>query len=162
MSIIQLVTRINAPRELVFDLSRSVDVHMASTKQTNETVVAGRTTGLCETGDRITWRARHFGIYQQLTVEIALCVYPKYFEDRMIKGAFNSFTHKHYFQEDGDATVMHDRFEFKSPFGILGNLVNRIYLRKYMQNLLLIRNETIKSVAEKEHQLNQNLVNQNV
>ena len=79
----------------------------------------------------------------------------------MIKGAFKSFTHKHYFQEDGNITVMHDRFEFKSPFGILGNLFNRIYLRKYMQNLLLIRNETIKSVAEKEYQLNQKLVNQN-
>ena len=68
----------------------------------------------------------------------------------MVKGAFKSFVHKHYFQEQGNITIMHDRFLFESPFWLLGRFVNWIYLEKYMRNLLTIRNKTIKDLAEKQ------------
>ncbi|MFM7563387.1 MAG: cell division protein, partial [Planctomycetota bacterium] len=41
MPIITLTTAIAAPIETVFDLSRSIDLHIASTAQTNERAVAG-------------------------------------------------------------------------------------------------------------------------
>ena len=46
MPLIQIETKIVAPQERVFDLARSIDAHMASTRGTHEKAVAGRTSGL--------------------------------------------------------------------------------------------------------------------
>ena len=148
MSTIRLTTVIGAPVEIVFDLSRSVDLHMISTRHTNETVQAGKASGLFVVGDRVTWKAKHLGFYQLLTVEIIKCDFPNYFEDRMVRGAFRSFTHRHYFERGQSTTVMKDIFEFESPLGIVGRLFNRIFLKGYMTMLLTKRNEVIKTYAE--------------
>jgi ligand-binding SRPBCC domain-containing protein len=145
---IHLHTEINASPEICFDLSRSVEVHLASTKETNEKAVAGRMTGLCEAGDLITWRAKHFGIYQFLTVKITSLTYPTHFQDQMVKGAFASFTHDHYFHSKGDKTLMEDVFTFSAPLGPLGLLAERIFLEQYMRQLLVKRNAVIKALAE--------------
>ena len=47
-------------------------------------------------------------------------------------------------------TLMIDRFEFKSPMGIIGRFVNAVILKKYMRNLLIKRNETIREFAESD------------
>ena len=148
MSTIHLSTEIAAPVETVFDLSRSVDLHMISTRHTNETVQAGKTSGLFVVGDRITWKAKHLGFYQLLTVEIVRCDFPSYFEDRMIKGAFKTFTHRHYFERQQSTSVMKDIFEFESPLGMVGKIFNRAFLKSYMTMLLTKRNEVIKRYAE--------------
>jgi hypothetical protein len=59
---IELTTHINAPIGRVFDLSRSIDLHMESTKKTGEKAIAGKTSGLIELGETVIWRAKHFGI----------------------------------------------------------------------------------------------------
>ena len=69
MSFIKLETYISAPIEKVFDLARSIDLHKVSTLGTNEEAIAGRTTGLIELGETVTWQAKHFGLYQKLTVK---------------------------------------------------------------------------------------------
>lgn len=148
MKTIHLHTEINAAPEICFDLSRSVEVHLASTKETNEKAVAGRTTGLCEEGDVITWRAKHFGIYQYLTVKITSLSYPTHFQDQMVKGAFAFFTHDHYFHKKGEKTLMEDVFTFSAPLGPLGLLAEWLFLEKYMTRLLAKRNGVIKELAE--------------
>jgi ligand-binding SRPBCC domain-containing protein len=105
-------------------------------------------TGLCEAGDLITWRAKHFGIYQFLTVKITSLTYPTHFQDQMVKGAFASFTHDHYFHSKGDKTLMEDVFTFSAPLGPLGLLAERIFLEQYMRQLLVKRNAVIKALAE--------------
>jgi hypothetical protein len=70
MTEINLETEIDADIEKCFDLARDIDVHTLSTSKTKEIAVAGRTSGLCEKGDKITWEAIHFGIKQRLSVEI--------------------------------------------------------------------------------------------
>lgn len=148
MSIIHLQTTIKAPIGICFDLSRSVELHIISTAHTKETVIAGKLSGLCRTGDVVTWRARHFGLYQKLTVQITDCIYPAYFEDRMLNGAFKSFIHKHYFKESGDDTIMEDAFEYEVPYGIIGKLFGKVILYDYMRQLLIKRNETIRQFEE--------------
>jgi hypothetical protein len=70
MPVIDLELFVHAPAERVFDLSRSVDVHVASTSRTGERAVAGVTTGLLVLGDVVTWEATHFGVRQRLTSQI--------------------------------------------------------------------------------------------
>jgi ligand-binding SRPBCC domain-containing protein len=148
---IELLTEINAPIEKVFDLARSIDLHMESTKQTGEQAIAGRTSGLIEPDETVTWRAKHFGIWQTLTSKITEFDHPNFFADEMVKGAFKSFRHEHHFIKVDDHTVMKDVFVFESPFGILGRLFSWLVLTKYMTKLLEDRNRVIKEAAEANH-----------
>jgi hypothetical protein len=54
MPAIDLNTLIRAPRERVFDLARSIDVHQDSTRGTEERAVAGVTKGLIGMGGEVT------------------------------------------------------------------------------------------------------------
>jgi len=66
----------------------------------------------------------------------------------MVSGAFKSFKHEHIFQKQDNGTLMIDNFYFESPFGILGKFANRLFLKKYMTNLLIKRNQFLKVKAE--------------
>ncbi|MDB5139031.1 MAG: cell division protein [Mucilaginibacter sp.] len=148
MTRIELSTHINAPIERCFDLSRSIDLHMESTKQTGEQAIAGRTSGLISLGETVTWRAKHFGIRQTLTSKITQFDSPNSFTDEMISGAFKSFRHEHLFFDVNNQTVMKDIFIFESPLGMLGELANFLFLGSYMTKLLKQRNQVIKQTAE--------------
>ena len=148
---LETTLRINAPVERCFDLARSVEVHVARKRHWGEEAVAlgGVTTGLMGLGDRVTWRARHFGVRQHLTSEITAYDRPRYFQDRMLRGAFAFMEHDHYFTSTADgATEMRDVFRFAAPLGWIGRIVEAWVLRRYMARLLDERNAVIREVAE--------------
>ncbi|MFK7757747.1 MAG: cell division protein [Flavobacteriales bacterium] len=148
MPVIDLLTEISAPIQLVFNLSRNLDMHQRSMSHTNEKAIAGKTSGLIELGETVTWQARHLGITQKLTIEITEMEAPFFFVDEQVEGAFKSFRHEHYFKEDKGITVMTDKFHFTSPLGPLGKLADVLFLKKYMTNLLQTRNVALKREAE--------------
>ena len=147
---IHLETEIKADKEIVFYLSRSIDLHKISTEHTNETAVDGKTSGLIGANEWVTWKAKHFGIYQKLTSKITEFNRPDFFADEMMNGAFKSFRHEHLFTELNGETLMTDIFVYESPFGILGTIADKLFLKKYMTDLLEKRNWTIKEFAESE------------
>jgi len=51
---IELHTFIKADKELVFDLSRSIDLHKIATKHTNEEAIDGVTSGLISLNQSVT------------------------------------------------------------------------------------------------------------
>ena len=148
MPIIEIETRINAPIEIVFDLSRSIDLHVKSTAHTNEKAVAGCTSGLIGLGEEVTWEATHFGVRQHLTTRITQFDRPRHFRDSMIRGAFRRFDHDHFFESIETGTLMKDVFDYTSPMGLLGRIADALFLSRYMMRLLRIRNDLIKSVAQ--------------
>jgi ligand-binding SRPBCC domain-containing protein len=146
--VIDITTQITAPIQRVFDLSRSVDLHTASTAQTGERAVAGVTSGLMSLGQEVTWRARHFGIWQRLTSRITAFDPPTHFRDSLVRGAFRRFDHDHFFSQRGEITTMRDVFDFQSPLGILGWIGDYLVLTRYLRHFFTIRNATIKEAAE--------------
>lgn len=150
MPLIELHTLVNAPIEVVFNLSRSVDLHKISAAHTTEEAIAGRTTGLMQPGEVVTWRAKHFGLRQKLNVHITHMQYPKAFTDEMVpgKGAFKAMKHRHIFEEQEGQTIMTDRFYYQSPLGLLGKLADVLFLKRYMARFLIKRNAIIKAFAE--------------
>ncbi|MGE6221590.1 SRPBCC family protein [Nubsella zeaxanthinifaciens] len=148
MPTIVLHTEIAAPIEICFDLSRSIDLHQISTDHTKESAVEGITTGLIGMNEQVTWQATHYGITQRLTSKITAYKRPFYFVDEQQKGAFKSIFHEHKFEEKQGKTLMVDRFQFESPYGILGKIFNFITLKNHLKALLLKRNEVIKFYAE--------------
>jgi ligand-binding SRPBCC domain-containing protein len=145
---IELETIINAPAERVFDLARCIDLHTDSLAHTQEKAVAGVTKGLINLGESVTWEATHFGIRQKLTSKITVFERPHHFRDSMISGVFARFEHDHFFEQIDAKTVMRDVFDYTSPLGFFGNLAEFLFLEKYMKNLLTVRNDLIKRVAE--------------
>jgi ligand-binding SRPBCC domain-containing protein len=146
---ILLETIIEAPIERVFDLARCIELHLNSTSGTNEQAIAGHVSGLIEHNETVTWRAKHFGINQELTVRVTSFERPKMFEDEMIKGTFRYMKHSHtFFTLESNCTMMVDEFEFKSPLGFIGNFVDRLVLKNYMTRFLMNKNEELKKVAE--------------
>ncbi len=147
---IELKSEIKAAKNIVFDLSRSIDLHKISTEQTKETAIAGKTNGLIGLNESVTWRAKHFGIYQNLTSKITEFNRPIYFTDEMVSGVFSRFKHEHYFADFNGGTIMTDIFDYQSPMGIFGLFADKLFLKKYMTKLLLERNCIIKEFAESD------------
>lgn len=150
MPVIELKTIVHAPLERCFDLSRSVDMHVQSTSKTGERAIAGVTRGLLELGDEVTWRARHFGIWQNLTSRMTRFDRPRHFRDSIVRGAFSRFDHDHIFVAVSEGTEIRDVFDFTSPLGPLGRIVDVLVLRQYMTNFLEERNRILKQVAESD------------
>ena len=149
MPIIRLETLIRAPIGLCFDLSRDIDLHIRSTKSTNESAIAGVTTGLIGLGEEVTWQATHFRVRQKLTTRITAFSRPDHFRDSQIRGAFKRFDHDHFFFGVRDTlTRMVDQFDYQSPLGVVGRMADLLFLEKYMRNLLQKRNDVIKEEAE--------------
>src|SRR6476620_2976802 len=147
---IEIKTFIKADKKIVFDLSRSIDLHEISTEHTNEKAISGKISGLIGLNETVTWRAKHFGVFQQLTTKITEFDYPICFADEMESGIFKRFKHEHHFADLDEGTLMTDYFDYTSPLGILGKLADSLFLKRYMTNLLKKRNQTIKAFAESE------------
>jgi len=144
---------IEAPQQRCFDLSRSVEVHVAGNVHWGESAVAtgGVTSGLIGPGQQVAWRARHFGIRFSLTSRITAFDPPLHFQDAMLHGPFALMRHDHYFEaRSPHATGMRDVFTFAAPFGILGRMAEAAVLRRYMRQLLEERNRVIRKIAESE------------
>ena len=145
------LTVIHAPIERCFDLARSIEVHLAGNEHCGETAVAlaGVTSGLLGMAQRVTWRAKHFGVWQNLTSEITAMETPAYFQDTMIQGAFRFMKHDHFFRSlSSGQTEMKDVFCFGAPLPVLGRVAGIVLLGRYMRNLLHERNVVIKQIAE--------------
>jgi ligand-binding SRPBCC domain-containing protein len=133
-----LVTRTGVPVEQLFDLSLSIDEHMASMGQSAERAIAGVTSGLIGLGETVTWRARHFGIWFTMTSRITSLERPTRFVDEQVGGPFRSFHHEHVFTQEGETTVMVDTVSIASP--IFGRLAERVVLIPYLRRLIRRRN----------------------
>ncbi|HKD19521.1 MAG TPA: SRPBCC family protein [Thermoanaerobaculia bacterium] len=146
---VEISTVVQASPERCFDLSRDLDLHQRSMADSGERAVAGRTTGLIGLDESVTWEGRHFGVRQRFTSRITAFRRPDYFQDSMVSGAFRSFVHDHYFEAEPDgSTVMREVLAFRSPLGVLGRLVDRWVMTRYLTNLVAARQRAIKNVAE--------------
>jgi hypothetical protein len=145
------ITIIHAPIERCFDLARSVEVHLFANIHSGEQALAtgGITSGLPELNQEVIWRAKHFGVWQNLTSRFTAMQPPTYFQATMVKGIFRSMQADHYFRTlPSGATEMKDDFRVAAPLRILGPLAEALFLRRYMFSLLRERNTVIKQIAE--------------
>jgi len=146
---IVIETFIDAPADSCFDLMRDIRIHTETTSQTNEKAVAGVTDGKIGLGQTVTFEGTHFGLRQRLTVKVVEFDRPRLFVDEMIDGRFASFRHVHEFFAGDTGTVMRDTLEWRSPFGVLGRLIDKLLVGPHLQNLVTKRNAKLKEIAEK-------------
>jgi uncharacterized protein (UPF0548 family)/ligand-binding SRPBCC domain-containing protein len=136
-----LETRTRVPIEQLFDVSLSIDQHVASMAHTGERAIGGVTTGTIGLGETVTWRAKHFGIWFTMTSRIKSLDRPHRFVDEQVRGPFRSFRHVHTFRSDREATVMLDTLTIGSP--VLGRLAEQMVLVPYLRRLIRRRNHLL-------------------
>ncbi|RYY63700.1 MAG: hypothetical protein EOO13_19330, partial [Chitinophagaceae bacterium] len=106
MATINTSLQINAPVNIVFDLCRSIDLHIVSTQGSNEKAIAGIMTGLIKQDEKVTWEAKHLFRTRQFETLISAMTPYEYFRDEMIRGDFKSFYHEHFFEPNEKGTFM--------------------------------------------------------
>lgn len=148
MTTINLVTKIKASKQTVFDVSRNINIHQQSASKTNEKAIAGITSGLINYNETVTWRGKHFGFYLTHKSRITAMTPHNYFVDEMEEGKFKTFKHEHFFEEKNGTTIMTDKLQYETPFGILGKLFDFLFLKRHLTVFLLERNK-ILNVASK-------------
>lgn len=148
MPTIEVLTFINAPQARCFQLALSMDLHTISASQTREEIIGGVRSGVLQLGDSVTFRARHFGVWQTLTSKITAFEAPGYFCDEMQRGAFKRMRHEHHFHVQDAGTLMRDVFEFASPLGWLGRAVDALVLKRYLRKFLVERARVVRHYAE--------------
>lgn len=148
MPTIHLTTFINAPAERLFDLSRSISLHQKSMQKTGEKAIAGKTQGLLELNETVTWQAKHLFKNRILQTKVTSISPATSFTDEMLKGDFKRMKHEHHFKQVNNGTIMIDLFEYEVPYGVVGKVFNVLYLKQYMKKLLMKRNLVIKEYAE--------------
>ena len=148
MVTIRTMTLIDAPVELCYKLSVSIDLHLDAGADTGEEAIDGVTSGLIGAGERVTWRGRHFGLKFKHESLIAMWRPYSHFRDVMIAGRFKSFEHDHYFAPMNDGTRLRDELRFTVSGPLTG--LKESLLRKHMTRFLQKRNAHIKRVAESE------------
>jgi ligand-binding SRPBCC domain-containing protein len=92
----------------------------------------------------------HFGVKQRLTSKIISYDFPHGFIDQMQQGAFYFLRHTHTFVETDGGTLMLDKLDFAAPFGVLGWLAERIFLRQYMLIFIKRHQQEFRRIIEKD------------
>jgi ligand-binding SRPBCC domain-containing protein len=150
MPTIHLTTFIAAPSQVVFDLSRHIGLHKESMANYKEEAVAGTRFGLIENEETVTWKAKHLLKNRLLRVKVSGMKKPETFISEQVEGDFKMMKHEHHFKPCDNGTILIDLFHFESPYGMLGNWLNSLYLTRYMKRLLEQRNKTIKEFDESD------------
>lgn len=148
MPTLHLTSFIAAPRDIVFDLNRNVSLHKISMEHVKEEAVGGITSGLINKDDTVTWKGKHLMKTRFFTSKITEMKPYETFTDKMIKGDFKSFEHQHFFKPADNGTIVIDIINYETPYGFIGELVNKFYLNTYLEKLISHRNEVIKQYAE--------------
>ena len=149
MGHVVIETLIVAPPEVVFDLARDVSVHVESAAFSRERAVApGRTEGLLEVGDIVTFEGVHFFLRLRFTVRIVELVRPHLFVDELERSAFRKLRHLHEFEERDGATLMRDTLDWTSPFGLLGRIADVLFVTRHMRRFVRRKQLALKRVAE--------------
>jgi ligand-binding SRPBCC domain-containing protein len=147
--LIEIVSVVNAPLSVVFELERDVDVHAASLDGSRETATTSTGLRRLALGDEVTFRARHFGLRWSMTSRITAYEPPHRFVDEQTRGPFRTLRHEHLFHDlHGIGTQMTDRMTISAAWGPLGATVARVLVAPYLRRLVKQRAACIKYLAE--------------
>ena len=149
MTTIKITTNYFAPIETIFNTNRNIDIHQQSASKTKEIAIAGITSGLINKKETVTWKGKHFGVYLTHQSLISEMIFPTYFVDEQLKGKFKSFKHQHFFEQKENYVEVTDILEYETPFGIFGQLFDKLLLKNHLSNFIIHRNAVLKDLAEK-------------
>lgn len=148
MGSIEVRTRIEAPREVCFDLALDVDAHAESASFSREKLVSpGKLSGTLGLGDLVCFEGVHFGVRQRFCARITEVERPGRFVDEMTDGVFRWLRHVHEFAEMDGGTLMIDTLEWEAPLGFVGRLADAVFLESHMRSFVTRKQRRLAKMA---------------
>jgi len=95
-------------------------------------------------GTLIEYRLRLHRVPVRWRTRIEVWDPPHRFVDAQIKGPYSLWEHTHSFEADGPgATIIEDRVRYSIPFGPLGNLADRLLVRRDLRQIFDYRRDAV-------------------
>lgn len=95
-------------------------------------------------GTLIEYRLRLHRVPVRWRTRIEVWEPPRRFVDVQVRGPYSLWEHTHTFEEDGPgATMIGDRVRYSIPFGPLGNLAERLLVRRDLRQIFDYRREAV-------------------
>jgi ligand-binding SRPBCC domain-containing protein len=96
-------------------------------------------------GLRMTYRVRPFlGIPVVWVSEITEIDVPHRFVDEQQRGPYRSWRHEHRFRPVTGGVEMEDLVSYALPFGPVGSLAERLFVRRQLTRIFAFRHESLK------------------
>ncbi len=86
----------------------------------------------------------HIPVYWR--TEIWKVIKPATFVDRQLKGPYRIWEHTHVFIEKENGVLMKDEVKYQLPFGIIGQIVHKLIVRKKIEHIFKFRKETLQKI----------------
>jgi ligand-binding SRPBCC domain-containing protein len=86
------------------------------------------------------------GIAVRWQTEICKVDNQNYFTDKQVIGPYKVWEHTHTFKEVNNGILMYDIVNYKLPFGIIGNLVNAILVKRKIESIFEYRKQKLESI----------------
>jgi len=95
-------------------------------------------------GTLIEYRLRLHRVPVRWRTRIEAWEPPRRFVDVQVKGPYSLWEHTHEFEEDGPgATIIRDRVRYAIPFGPLGELAERVLVRRDLRRIFDYRRDAV-------------------
>jgi len=94
----------------------------------------------------IDYTIKIFGVPLRWTTYISEYAPPHRFADLQLRGPYSYWHHTHRFFETEDGTLIDDEIRYVLPFGFLGDLAYKFFVKKQLEEIFRFRHEAIASL----------------
>lgn len=141
-------TLIAAPAARVFAFHEATDALQRLTPPWQRTEIVQPPRSLA-VGTRVILRTRVGPVWQTIEAEHVEYEAGRMFADRMIRGPFRSWLHRHIVEPvDSTNSKLIDDVEYELPFGALGRVFGAALARRQLERLFAYRHEVTKRACE--------------
>lgn len=139
---------LNANKSDVWDfISKPDNLKDITPKHMNFNILIGEGEGKMYPGMIICYRLSPLpGFRVSWVTEITHVKDSEYFVDEQRFGPYSFWHHKHFLIETEHGVLMKDIVDYKIPFGILGDLANRVFVRKQLFKIFSFRKAAMERV----------------
>lgn len=89
------------------------------------------------------------GIKTTWVTEITHVKHEKYFVDEQRIGPYKLWQHQHILEEKEEGTLMSDIISYQPPFGILGDILNKIIIKQKLKEIFDYRQDALNQLLKK-------------
>ena len=89
-----------------------------------------------------------FGLKFHWKTEICKVNKSLLFIDRQLKGPYKLWEHTHTFIKKGNGMLVKDEVKYQLPFGIIGNIMHFLIVRKKIKDIFIYRENILKQLFE--------------
>ncbi len=98
-------------------------------------------------GQVITYKVSPLlGIPMKWMTEITQVDEPNYFVDTQLYGPYKFWHHEHHFRETEGGVEMTDILYYSLPFGIIGDIINALVVRRQVENIFKYRSAKLQQL----------------